>query len=419
MLTTHQQHSTVRQHMQPRAGPREETHRPGVAPRVSTVAAFVLPELAGLALHLILHTVDSEDVPRACFADRGLAEATGGGVALRHDNRLGPRRTLVVTDEQHGRDGQCCGGATPVLKASERPGPSIAVIREADGAAAEERGRGARVRARERSVGRVEEEVVLQRPSQAVVGAPHPRGALVGVGGHNVGLRTLIPSLNGVARSALRLHFPNDFVRGEVAADDAVAEVDQAQLLAAAGSHLRGAAQVPRSPSVVAADDGDDRLRVRVVEGARDWGLAQREQQLIALQPDHVRKCAVCRRIEEDVALTQDLRLLELERGLGQRAASACCGAAAHGDEVSRDAVDAAAPRGLHRGRRSSSSTEADALLHRRAPPPRRTRCYFKSLPARVNKIGKIENRGKVLKLSDKLNLTRPFTAREKNRPVI
>ena len=40
-------------------------------------------------------------------------------------------------------------------------------------------------------------------------------------------------------------------------------------------------------------------------------------------------------------------------------------------------------------------------------------------LPARVNKIGKIESRGKVLKLSDKLNLTRPFTAREKNRPVI
>ena len=40
-------------------------------------------------------------------------------------------------------------------------------------------------------------------------------------------------------------------------------------------------------------------------------------------------------------------------------------------------------------------------------------------LPARVHKIGKIESRGKVLKLSDKLNLTRPFTAREKNRPVI
>ena len=37
----------------------------------------------------------------------------------------------------------------------------------------------------------------------------------------------------------------------------------------------------------------------------------------------------------------------------------------------------------------------------------------------RVNKIGKIESRGKVLKLSDKLNLTRPFTAREKNRPVV
>ena len=43
----------------------------------------------------------------------------------------------------------------------------------------------------------------------------------------------------------------------------------------------------------------------------------------------------------------------------------------------------------------------------------------LKRLPARVNKIGKIESRGKVLKLSDKLNLTRPFTAREKNRPVI
>jgi hypothetical protein len=45
-----------------------------------------------------------------------------------------------------------------------------------------------------------------------------------------------------------------------------------------------------------------------------------------------------------------------------------------------------------------------------------------KRLPARVNKIGKIESRGKVLKLSDKsnkLNLTRPFTAREKNRLVI
>ena len=46
----------------------------------------------------------------------------------------------------------------------------------------------------------------------------------------------------------------------------------------------------------------------------------------------------------------------------------------------------------------------------------------IKRLPARVNKIGKIESRGKVLKLSDKsnkLNLTRPFTAREKNRLVI
>ena len=38
----------------------------------------------------------------------------------------------------------------------------------------------------------------------------------------------------------------------------------------------------------------------------------------------------------------------------------------------------------------------------------------FKRLPARVNKIGKIENRGKVLKLSDKVTLTRPFTARKK-----
>ena len=43
----------------------------------------------------------------------------------------------------------------------------------------------------------------------------------------------------------------------------------------------------------------------------------------------------------------------------------------------------------------------------------------FMCLPARVNKTGYIESRGKVLELSDKLNLTRPLTAREKNRPVI
>ena len=45
----------------------------------------------------------------------------------------------------------------------------------------------------------------------------------------------------------------------------------------------------------------------------------------------------------------------------------------------------------------------------------------IKYLPARVNQIGKIESRGKVLKLlvPDKVTLTRPFTAQGKNRPVI
>ena len=37
---------------------------------------------------------------------------------------------------------------------------------------------------------------------------------------------------------------------------------------------------------------------------------------------------------------------------------------------------------------------------------------HVKYLPARVKQIGKIESRGKVLKLSDKVVLTRPFTAR-------
>ena len=100
----------------------------------------------------------------------------------------------------------------------------------------------------------------------------------------------------------------HDLVCGQRAADSALAEIDQAQLLTAARRQLGGVFVLPGLAEVVGADDGDDRARVGVLDDFPSRCLAEGDEQFVAFEADDVGKGRIGAAVIEDLGLAGDSR---------------------------------------------------------------------------------------------------------------